>query len=230
MIFTLVSKAESRSDYNTWISFNVEKGVAKNFSVGGRAEFRTQDHFSKTDYWILRLLANYKPLPWLKLTIGYDFMGNKKFDKSNGYITLPSFYKDIHRAFLDVTGTYSVNQFTFSLRERYIYATDTPMYLDYLDSSGEMQRWEYSPRKHSHLLRSKLKISYAIKDTAFSPFISNELFIGRIFEQSRTCAGTGIKINGVNSISIYYMWQYKGTSAPKLNNHVICVDYNVKLK
>lgn len=224
------SQAESRSDYNTWVSFNVEKGVAKNFSVGGRAEFRTQDHFSKTDYWILRILANYKALPWLKFTVGYDFMGNKKYDKSNGVITLPPFYKDIHRVFLDVTGKYSTHQFTFTLRERYIYATDTPMYLDYLDSTGKMQRWEYSPRKHSHLLRSKLKIAYGIKKTPLSPFISNELFIGRIFEQSRTCVGTGIKLNDVNSVSIYYMWQYKGTSTPKLHNHVIGVDFTVTLK
>lgn len=218
------------TDVSTWITFNVHKKLYKDLSIQLHEEFRSYDHMTKTDYWITSVLFHYKAVKWLKLSLGYDYLSHKVYGKTNGSIELDPYFQNTHRLYFDLTGSWKTGQFSFGVRERYIYAHTMAEGLDYIDASGNWQRWEYSKENDDHKLRSKVTIAYDIRKTPLQPYVANELFFGTdFFQQSRLFAGLGIRASRISSFQVYYMWQYKVKTTPKFSNHVIGLDYTIKI-
>lgn len=229
LTFASVSRAETETDFSTWITLNISKSLSDKFSLGFLEEFRSKDHIKKTDYWITRVSVSYRTNKWLSMMFAYDYLCNKKYGATNGTVTIDNFYRNIHRLVFDVIGNFKASQFKFNLRARYIFAANVPRSISYVDAYGTVQDWEYVTSLFTHHLRPKVKISYSIPKTPLSPYVSDELFVSRRLEQSRLCAGFDIKTGKITSMSIYYMWQYKKNLVPKFSNHVIGLSYSIKL-
>lgn len=179
-----------------------------------RHEFK--EHFEKDDYGNLELEDG---LPIL-----------------DGYNYYDSYWRNKHRLSLDATGKLKMGRFTLSLRERYQYTRysqadvqrdkyrlfDEGFNPDHwtggpvIDINGRYAYLKESDVKHkngkdSHMLRSRLKLAYNIKNCPFNPYasyeFSNDLEDGLKLDKTRLTVGSEIKITKKHQLDVAYIFQ-----------------------
>ena len=199
---TLTALADS--DSGLWLGTDFSKDFGKQWSVNANAGFRAAENWKRESRWDFGLGVDYKPVKFLKLGAGYDFITDRKpreatehFNKSgvlNGYNVSEPYWRNKHRAYFDITGKVKLGRFTFSLRERYQYThlmADSTLRNKYRGSlvgvvgytgpqyNGYMfdsQDWDYKNAKDRHSLRSRLAIKYNIRHCPLTPGVSYEVF------------------------------------------------------
>lgn len=123
------------------LSFELNKKIAKGLHVYLDEEVRFDDNFSSFNRFHTTLGITYKVLPYLKAGFGYALI--------NGYDgTDKQFNSPRHRLFADLTGSYRLGDWQFSLRERVQMTHRT-------DSFNEYQNPE-----NLWMLKSRLKVTY----------------------------------------------------------------------
>lgn len=216
VIVSMVMALPVLNAQSLWTSAEVSKKIAGGLSGFGVVEYRTHAGMSSTERWAGTLGVDYKFCNYLKATVAYVYIHSHAEAKGgdSGY-WLPK-----HRGYFALTGSYSWNNFSLSLRERYqdTYSTEKVLATKTLQA------------KHKHTLRSRLEAKYSINKINLTPYVSCELhnFVadGMKLEETRWTAGLSYKIDRKNSVELYYRFI---DEVEKIDNHVIGVGYKLKL-
>ena len=118
-------------DFGLWTSFGAQKNFSKKFSVQAGLDFRAEDKLRSVERWDFSLGATYKPVKFLSLGVGYDFIHQRNLQEtkedwevdeddpstviSNGLNVDHGYWRNKHRAVFDLTGKVAAGRFTFSL-------------------------------------------------------------------------------------------------------------------
>lgn len=235
MVLYGLSSVQVRAQENVagaWASLSVNKNLGKGFSLALRGEYRCKDNFASDELYFFRLTGSYRICDYLSAAIAYDYFTSQQGSSTSDGLSIDSWKKHSHRALADLTGNYKTHGFTFSLRERYVYAYNLSSTVAARDDAGMYVSHE-TPSGTSHLFRSCPTVSYRIGESAFTPYISaefyNSLNSGDRFklQQWHLFAGTNIKLDKVNSLKVYYVMQTKNPSGKHI--HCIGLDYTITL-
>lgn len=199
-----------------WASAEASKKIVGGLSGFGVLEYRTHAGASSTERWAGTLGLEYKVCDYLKATAAYVYIHSHTEAKGD----TPSYWLPKHRGYVALTGSYSWNNFSFSLRERYqdTYSTEKVLPNKVLEG------------KHKHTLRSRLEVKYSIPKVNLTPYaqceLHNFLTDGMKLEETRWTAGISYKLDKKNSIELYYRFI---DEVEKIDNHVIGIGYKLKL-
>lgn len=199
-----------------WTSAEVSKKIVGGLNGFGMVEYRTHAGMSSTERWAGTLGFDYKICDYLKATAAYVYIHSHTEAKGD----TPCYWLPKHRGYFALTGSYSWNNFTFSLRERYqdTYSTEKVLATKTLEA------------KHKHTLRSRVEAKYAISKINLTTYMSCELhnFVaeGMKLEETRWTAGVSYKLDKKNSVELYYRFI---DEVEKVDNHVIGIGYKLKL-
>lgn len=97
------------TDFQGRISAGVSKKIIKGLHVNFDAQMRLKDNFGKVGRVQAGVDVSYKPLKWLKTSVGYLFMENRN---SSGV------WKMRHRLYADLAASVDFGSWRFSLKER----------------------------------------------------------------------------------------------------------------
>lgn len=113
-----------------------------------------------------------------------------------------------HNAMLDVIGTLKQGNLTVSIRERLVHS------------------WTPALGTQGNILRSRLKVQYAIPDTRWSPYLAMEMFSWDGWKRVRNYVACNYNINEKVQLEGYYIY-YIFNGAP--DRHVIGLGVNFYL-
>ena len=165
----------------------------------GKSPFFATFYFEHDNYQYKRLECWYT-----RTTLGARLLPWLKFDVAYDYIHEPSF--TTHKAVVDLTGTLRQGGLKVSIRERYQHG------------------WTPEIGEQSDVLRSRLKVSYAIPGTRFSPYLAAEVFTwGDQWKKTRHYVACDYSISKSVEFEAYYLY-YAFNGIPA--EHVIGVGFN----
>lgn len=202
----------------------VEKKINKKSSVEAEVELRTRNHFRTIDRFSIGVSAEYKLLKWLKVDAGYQLLIDNNREKISYNLPnpieddegkmvpnynnwRPSYWATRHRVFASLTGSYKFGRVNFSLRERYRYTYRPQHSTTRYDFDNQYWEDDDIKSKHSHMLRSRLKLSWDIPKCKFSPWASAELFNNLSLDKVRYIAGVDYTLKKTHTFSAYYRYQ-----------------------
>lgn len=227
-----VETMAQKSDFGIWTSAGIEKKLGKQWKLSGELGARTRDNSSTMDRFDVGVGVDYKPVSFLKLSAGYDFLYDHRarrvtYHRKSGTVNkiTPSYWWPRHRVLLGVTGSYSIGRFGFSLREMYQYTYRALAKDKKYDTDTE--EWEDVRSKSQHLLRSRLEVEYNIKKVPLTPFVSAEMYTGEGgLKKMRYTVGAEWSINKHNGLSLYYRYQdLRENDDDDLDMHVLGIGY-----
>ena len=149
-----------------------------------------------------------------------------------------------HRATASLIGSVKWGRFKFSLRERYQFTHRMRSYCDrernyYFAFLG---KWDYElsdyeqpelladekNAKSDHKLRSRLAVSYDVKNCAFEPFaeveVYNQLDNAFAYDKIRYTIGVEYKINKEHKVKAYYRYQ-DYADVEEVSGHILGLGY-----
>lgn len=150
-----------------------------------------------------------------------------------------------HRVTASLTGSVKWGRFKFSLRERYQFTHRMRSYCDrerYYYFGKPLYKWDYEledfgqpetlvdekKAKSDHKLRSRLSVSYDIKQCPFEPFaeveVYNELDNAFAYDKIRYTVGADYKINKEHKLTFYYRYQ-DYADIDEVSGHVLGIGY-----
>lgn len=150
-----------------------------------------------------------------------------------------------HRATASLTGSVKWGRFKFSLRERYQFTHRMRSYCDrerYYYFGKPLYKWDYEledfgqpetlvdekKAKSDHKLRSRLSVSYDIKQCPFEPFaeveVYNELDNAFAYDKIRYTVGTDYKFNKEHKLTLYYRYQ-DYADIDEVSGHILGIGY-----
>lgn len=216
-----------------WTSAAAEFDVAKNLDGFVEGEYRTNDGMSSTERWTLGAGLDYKFCPYFKMGVSYKFIDRQVDSRTTkkGNI-VESYWQPRHRFAVDATGSYKFGRLKLSLRERYQFTHNTEQTVAKFDGDdGTRKSDEVIEAKDKQVLRSRLKAEYDIRKSAFSPFVSAELYSslddGLSTEKMRFTIGTDISLSKRHSINVFYRY-VDSHNADEDDLNVIGVGYKFK--
>lgn len=161
----------------------------------------TSFYFEHANYQYKRLEC------WFaRLSVGYKFNSWLKADVAYDFMQEPGYIT--HRAVADLIGTLKQGDLTVSVRERYIHS------------------WSPKVDEQGRVVRSRLKVQYAIPDTRFNPYLAVEVFTWNVWKKTRYYLGTTYNINKNFAIEGYYLYY---TFAGKPSEHVLGIGLNIEI-
>lgn len=152
------------------------------------------------------LSLGYRPIPYLKMDIGYTLkiLGDKDWTDVNKWLR--------HRVFFSITGTYKYDKWSFSLRERFL----TEIRMGEIDQ--HLASGLYEKNRADWELRSKLGVSYHVFSKPVKPYAwvevintlnATELSGGTQYINSvRAQVGATWRLSEKNSLDFYYRFTY----------------------
>ena len=182
---------------------------------------------------------------------GYEYDDDGNLIPKHKNVDSPYWYTR-HRATASLTGSVKWGRFKFSLRERYqfthrmrsycdrerwyydpyhkMFPEDVPEY--YVDDDPESDGYSYmtdtKKAKSDHKLRSRLSVSYDIKQCPFEPFaeveVYNELDNAFAYDKIRYTVGADYKINKEHKLTFYYRYQ-DYADIDEVSGHVLGIGY-----
>lgn len=240
--------AQAQSEGGLLLSGEVSKKIDRKWTLGMEADFRTRHDFKTVDRWSIGLAADYKLTKWLKADAGYSLLDYNMREKVEHYTSSkgnakvhwrPSYWGFKHRFHASLTASHKFScGLKLSLRERWQYtyrpskevtrwtfredATDADMRLDddYVRSA-----------KGKNQLRSRLEVQWDKKRALLTPFASMELYNSWAIEKIRYTAGTDIRLDRKNSLSLFYRFQNMKNADEEdydPDMHLIGIGYKLK--
>ena len=148
---------------------------------------------------------------WEFIEVNHDFgespfFGSFYFEHDNYQYQLqePSFHT--HKLNLDLTGTLKSGNLKVSIRERYVHS------------------WTPALGTESNLLRSRLKVQYAIPESRWSPYLAVEVFTwGDTWKKTRHYVACNYDFSDKVQLEAYYLY-YAFNGVPA--EHVIGLGLN----
>jgi len=220
----LGTRSMAQSEGGLIVGAAVEKKIDRKWSIGAEADFRTRNNFKTVDRWSIALGAEYKLTKGLKADAGYSLLDYNMREKVEHYTTekgnakihwRPSYMGLKHRFHLSLTGSCKIGSaLKLSLRERWQYTyrpeASVTRWTFREDVSNQDMRLDddyVRTAKGKNQLRSRLQVEWDKKRALFTPYVSMELYNSWAIEKIRYTAGTDIRLNKQNSLSVYYRFQ-----------------------
>ena len=175
---------------------------------------------------------------------GYELDDDGNLIPKHKNVDSPYWYTR-HRATASLTGSVKWGRFKFSLRERYQFTHRMRSYCDrerYYYFGKPLYKWDYEledfgqpetlvdekKAKSDHKLRSRLSVSYDIKQCPFEPFaeveVYNELDNAFAYDKIRYTVGADYKINKEHKLTFYYRYQ-DYADIDEVSGHVLGIGY-----
>ena len=164
----------------------------------GKSGFFGSVYFEHDNYQYKRMECWY-----IRTTAGYKINSWLKGDVCYDYMREPG--QNVHRALFDLTETLKQGNLSVALRERYV------------------SSWTPGLDERSDVLRTRLKVQYAIPQTRFKPYLAMEIFTWDKWKKTRHYVATTYTINEHMEAEAYYLYY---TFAGKPAEHVIGVGLN----
>lgn len=184
-------------------------------------------------------------------TIKYQENEDGKLVPKHMNVDAPYWYTR-HRATASLTGSVKWGRFKFSLRERYQFThrmgaycererwyynshhekfpndVDEYFIIDDPESDSYSYMTDEKKPKSDHKLRSRLAVSYDIKDCAFEPFaeveVYNQFDEAFAYDKVRYTIGAEYKINKEHKVKVYYRYQ-DYADVDEVSGHVLGLGY-----
>lgn len=201
----------AQKDFGSSISAEISKKISK-VTFALEEEFRLREDLGAVDRFSTALDVSYKPWKYLKIGGAYNLINHNHNTKG---------WEVRHRYYFYATGSYSINRFNISLRERF-------------QSTKRVGVKETAKRANpKHILRSRLKLEYDIKKSKFEPYLSVELFnllndpVENDMDKIRYTAGTSYKLNKRNKLDLFYRYDNFMDEDEDFNGrHVVGIGYS----
>ena len=156
-------------------------------------------YFEHDNYQYKRLECWYT-----RTTLGMKILPWLKADIAYDFLQEPSWYT--HRAIADIVASLKEGGLKVSIRERYIH------------------EWTPGTGSQGDVLRSRLKVQYAIPGTKFSPYLAAEVFTwGDEWKKTRHYVACNYDISNAVQLEAYYLY-YAFNGMPA--EHVIGMGVN----
>ena len=221
---TFCETLSAQSEGGLILGAELEKKIDRQWSWGLEADFRTRNNFKTVDRWGLGVSAEYKYSKWLKADAGYSFLDYNMREKVERYTSekgnakihwRPSYFGLKHRFHVSLTADHKFsNGLKISLRERWQYTyrpeksvTRWTFREDVNNQDMRLDDDYVRSGKGKNQLRSRLQVELDKKRALFTPYVSAELYNSWAIEKVRYTAGTSIRLNKQNSLSVYYRFQ-----------------------
>jgi len=226
----------------------MEKKIVRGLSVGISEELRLRYKENALGQGLDRMYTSlyfkYRPIKYLRLGLGYDFISawKKRYADPDATdltgIETVSYWEYRHRLSFDVSGIYKINDLQLSIRER-IQMTH------YMDPTLDV----FEQPRNLVALKSRFKIAYAPKKWAWKPYLSAELrnsfnevnleksafdrkkvngeyrlkmqdadYSEAYLNRVRVVLGTEWEINSRNSLDFYLLYDYSFNKDIKVTN------------
>ena len=203
----------AQDDLGSSLSADITKRIIPGLNLSLEEDFRLRDNLSEVDRFSTTLELSYKPWKFLKLGGAYNLIN---------YTHETTGWEVRHRYYFFATGSYRINRFTVSLRERF-------------QSTYRVGVKETSKRANPKLyLRSRLEVEYDIRNCKFEPFASVELYNtlndpqGNKMNKLKYTAGSKYKLNKRNSLQLYYRYVNFKDDDEGNGKHMIGLGYSYK--
>lgn len=203
----------AQDDLGSSLSADITKRIIPGLNLSLEEDFRLRDNLSEVDRFSTTLELSYKPWKFLKLGGAYNLINYNHETKG---------WEVRHRYYFFATGSYRINRFTVSLRERF-------------QSTYRVGVKETSKRANPKLyLRSRLEVEYDIRNCKFEPFASVELYNtlndpqGNKMNKLKYTAGSKYKLNKRNSLQLYYRYVNFKDDDEGDGKHMIGLGYSYK--
>lgn len=213
LLLTGAGKIYAQSDdFGVWTTVGASKELFSKFEASVEGDFRTHDNAGTIDRWSGGVGLSYKPWDFLK--VGGEYVYIRYNHTRRGWETG-------HRYNIYAAGSYKWNRFTLSLRERYqhTYRKGVPA----TNTSA-------NPKD---ILRSRLQLAYRLKQSAFQPYASMELF-HRLndpqdngLDKIRYTLGLEYELNKRSTFNMYYRYQTVRDDDSDL--HILGIGYSIRL-
>ena len=168
----------------------------------GTSPFFASFYFEHDNYQYRRLECWYT-----RTTLGVKVLPWLKADVAYDYLQGPSYHT--HKLLLDLTGTLKQGPLKVSVRERYIHS------------------WTPATGGEGNVLRSRLKVQYAIPETRWSPYLAVEVFTwGDQWKKTRHYVACNYDISRKVQLEAYYLY-YAFNGVPA--EHVLGLGMNFYL-
>ena len=252
-LFPSVSCLAQESDFSGWFSVGLEKKIVSGLSLEAEGEYRTCDHFSRTDRWGAGLSLTYRVYRNESKTFDIKTAVGAKYLKSYypGEITLkdmdhgfqeynskPDYNVDKFRATASVAASQKLGRFKISLRERYQYTgNDSVCIIEskwrYDKHTGGLEERETEEdwkarNNRRHSFRSRLQISFDTPSFFIDPYVSaelcNDLKDNFRVQKVRYLFGLDCELAKSHDIKLYYMYQ-NHADEDEPGGHVIGLSY-----
>ena len=144
---------------------------------------------------------------YTRTTLGVKVLPWLKADVAYDYLQEPSFHT--HKLNLDLTGTLKSGNLKVAVRERYVHS------------------WTPALGEEGNVLRSRLKVQYAIPDSRWSPYVAVEVFTwGDSWKKTRHYVACNYDFSDKVQFEAYYLYYaFHGVPA----EHVIGLGLNFNL-
>ena len=168
----------------------------------GKGPFFGTFYFEHDNYQYQRLECWYT-----RTTLGVKVLPWLKADVAYDYLQEPSFHT--HKLNLDLTGTLKSGNLKVAVRERYVHS------------------WTPALGEEGNVLRSRLKVQYAIPDSRWSPYVAVEVFTwGDSWKKTRHYVACNYDFSDKVQFEAYYLYYaFHGVPA----EHVIGLGLNFNL-
>ena len=209
-------------DIETWTGISVEKKLFdKKITVSVDQEIRNNDNSSNLNVYFTEVGVEYEFLKNFIAGFGYRFIKDK--NKEN-------IYKNKQRYNFDLNYNTKFQRFKLYSRLRY-------------QRKNEFNSTDEAESKFRILLKGK----YNIKDWKLDPYVSSEIFIGKIYENSfnehsgkldlqkmRFTLGTSYQIKNIGKLNMFYRLEHETGVFSNIynipvNTHIIGINYNFSL-
>ncbi len=178
-------------------------------------ELRVADNFSSLERLETSAALSWKLSKYLKAGGGYVFIYQNRYDDG---------WEKRHRFYGQLTGLIKPGRFTISLRERF-------------QSTSRVGVEATSARANPKMyLRSRAMCEYDIRKSPFSPYISAEYYltlndpVKNELTKIRYTIGTNFRINGKNSLNLYYRYVTEKEDDDIEGSDFIGLSYSFKIK
>lgn len=209
-LFFSVFAFSQNKDFGMWYGISADKKLTDKIKAELSASVRTFNDASKIEEAFFEGGIQYKFSKYFSIGGAYRISKNIEDDDS---------YYFRHKFFLDMNGSYSVGDFSFSGRFRF-----QERYKTYIENSEDEK-----PDSHS---RIKLKTLYNIPSFPINPYISAEIFCPvfndpeRTIDKERFTGGIEYKISKKQSFELEYIFQRDYLPHLKDEN-IVSVNYDI---
>jgi len=195
----------------TILSGNINAQEAEDNTFGGWEFLEVNHDFGKSPFFATFYFEHdnyqYKRLEcwYTRTTLGVKILPWLKFDVAYDFMREPSWIT--HRAVADLTASLKEGGLKVSIRERYIH--------DWTPETGGS----------GNVLRSRLKVQYAIPNTKLSPYLAAEVFTwGDQWKKTRHYVACDYRLSKVVELETYYLY-YAFNGVPA--EHVLGIGFNL---
>lgn len=204
----------AQNDMENAFSAEISKKITSKLTASLEEEFRLCDNFGRIDRFSTTLELSYKVCNFLKGGGAYNLINYNHPTKD---------WEIRHRYYFFLTGSYKLQRFSFSLRERF-------------QSTYRAGVKETAKRANPKLyLRSRLKVEYDIRRSRFEPYASVEWYNtlndprGNSMDRLKYLIGCGYKFNKRNALQLYYRYVNFTDDDESNNKQMIGVGYTFKM-